>query len=157
MGAANGVHLIADLGLQRGRVVPPFDNQIAALDGLLRVEHQLVGLDRLEQVAVGPQRHRFHGRGGLLQRGKHQHFRIGPALLDLREDLHARAVGHGNVQRQQVGFLVLYMGDGLAGAGRLAAMEPRLVQPAADGLPRVRFLVDHQCAWRRILGARRAA
>ena len=94
VGAADGLHLLADLGLEGGRILPPLDDQIAPLHGLLRLKDQFAGLDRLEQIAVGPQGHRLDGRGGFFQGGQHEDFRIGPALLDLRKDFQARTVGH---------------------------------------------------------------
>ncbi len=150
MRTADGVHLLADLGFEGGRVLPPLDDQLAPLDGLLCLEHQLVGVDRLKKVAIGPQRHRFHGRGGFLQGGQHEHLGVGPALLDLRQDFQPGTVAHGDVQRQQVGFVFLQVGDGLVGAGGLTTMEPGPGQPAANGSPRVRLVVDDQCSWRRL-------
>ena len=91
VGIPQEAHLLADLLFQRPRVLPPLDQQIPSLQGLLDLEDQVVPLDGLDQVAVRPEAHGLDRRGGVAQGGQHDDFGLRPALLDLGQAGSARS------------------------------------------------------------------
>ena len=98
----------------------------AAAEGTLDHRAQLVGVDGLLEQVVGAGAHGLHGGADVGDAGEDDDGRGVVALGQVGQHLEARALGHVQVQQDEVGTGGLGLGQGLA-------TGPRLERPVARG------------------------
>src|SRR4029079_10695055 len=99
---------------------------------------QLVDVERLDQVAVGPQAQRLDAHLAVVDAGDHEHGDVGVAVADGGEQLHARHARHVDVGDHQVdGGVARQLLERALGVGRRAADVALELQAALDELPYV--------------------
>ena len=81
------------------------------LEDLLQDHLQLVDVDGLPQVVLGPHLHGPHRGLDRAVGGHEEHHRLGPDLLDLGQQLDAVHAGHAEVGEHDVGVGLLEQGE----------------------------------------------
>src|SRR5262249_21193777 len=102
-------------------------------------------LERLDHEVAGAELDRLEHLGLLAERGAHDHAGPGVQLDDLLQSSEAVLLGHGDVERGELGLELLEAGDRLdAVAGLTDDLVAALRQRVADHFPHERGIVDYQ-------------
>jgi hypothetical protein len=135
-----GTRVAAGLRPQRA----DFLGQGALPQRSLQGQHDLVEIERLGEVVIGSPAHRLDGGGRPAQGGDDDDRQVGQLRAQLRQDLHAVAAGHLEVEQDGVRRLLGDLGQRLSAVGRLQGLIALGSQEEHEIAPDGPVVVGHQ-------------
>ena len=120
-------------------------------------EHELVDLERLGQVVLGPLVHRADGGLDLGERRHEHHDELGVVLARALQELDPVHAGHPQVGHQDVRRRLLDARETRGAVLGQDDVEALVAQERGQAAPRARFVVRHDNAWLRLRARRSIA